>query len=92
MTEERFRYLPDTAEDEKEMLAVIGVESMEDLFTDIPDEIRLKEALAIPAAVSESELLKQMKDLAEKNVSAGRCRFSWAPVRMIIIFRALWMQ
>ena len=45
MTEERFRYLPDTAEDEKEMLAVIGVESMEDLFTDIPDEIRLKEAL-----------------------------------------------
>ena len=72
MTEERFRYLPDTAEDEKEMLAVIGVESMEDLFTDIPDEIRLKEALAIPAAVSESELLKQMKDLAEKNVSAGQ--------------------
>ena len=72
MTEERFRYLPDTAEDEKEMLAVIGVESMEDLFTDIPDEIRMKEALAIPAAVSESELLKQMKDLAEKNVSAGQ--------------------
>ena len=40
MTEERFRYLPDTAEDEKEMLAVIGVKSMEDLFTDIPEEIR----------------------------------------------------
>ena len=72
MTEERFRYLPDTAEDEKEMLAVIGVKSMEDLFTDIPEEIRLKEELAIPAAVSESELLKQMKDLAEKNVSAGQ--------------------
>jgi glycine dehydrogenase subunit 1 len=54
------------------MLAVIGVESMEDLFTDIPEEIRQKEELAIPAAVSESELLKQMKDLAEKNVSAGQ--------------------
>ena len=72
MTEEQFRYLPDTAEDEKEMLAVIGVESMEDLFTDIPEEIRLKEELAIPAAVSESKLLKQMKSMAEKNVSAGQ--------------------
>ena len=70
MTEEQFRYLPDTAEDEKEMLAVIGVKSMEDLFTDIPEEIRQKEELAIPSAVSESELLKQMKALAEKNVSA----------------------
>ncbi len=72
MTEEQFRYLPDTAEDEKEMLAVIGVESMEDLFTDIPEAIRLKEELAIPAAISESELLKHMKGLAEKNVSAGQ--------------------
>ncbi|MDB6353976.1 aminomethyl-transferring glycine dehydrogenase subunit GcvPA [Trichococcus sp. K1Tr] len=72
MTEEQFRYLPDTAEDEKEMLAVIGVKSMEDLFTDIPEEIRQKEELAIPSAVSESELLKQMKALAEKNVSAGQ--------------------
>ena len=72
MTEEQVRYLPDTAEDEKEMLAVIGVKSMEDLFTDIPEEIRQKEELAIPSAVSESELLKQMKALAEKNVSAGQ--------------------
>ena len=86
MTEERFRYLPDTAEDEKEMLAVIGVESMEDLFTDIPDEIRLKEALAIPAAVSESELLKQMKDLAEQNVDVVMPGFTHLQVAQPVSF------
>lgn len=71
MTEERFRYLPDTVEDEKEMLAVIGVDSIEDLFTDIPQAIRLQGDLDIPEAISESELLTYMRQLSSKNVSSN---------------------
>ncbi|WP_255259817.1 hypothetical protein [Lentibacillus sp. CBA3610] len=35
-----FRYLPMTESDKEEMLAAIGVESTEELFSDIPDDVR----------------------------------------------------
>lgn len=71
MTEERFRYLPDTKEDIQEMLEVIGVDSVEELFADIPQNIRLKEALQVPAAMAEESLLRHMQQLAEKNTSSN---------------------
>lgn len=63
------RYLPLTPEDRQEMLEKIGVQTMEDLLKDIPSELRIKEALDIPEALSELELTQHMTQLALKNKS-----------------------
>lgn len=67
-----FRYLPDTDQDQKDMLAALNISSVDALFADLPNEIRLQEPLAIPAAVPESILMKKMRELANKNKDANR--------------------
>ena len=62
-------YIPHTDEDVKEMLDVIGIESLEDLFSDIPSDMRMKGDLALPAPKSEGEILKYLGGLAKKNMS-----------------------
>ncbi len=62
-----FSYLPQTETDIREMLKVIGVNSIEDLFKDIPVEILKKTPLDIPEGISEYEVLKRLKGLSEKN-------------------------
>lgn len=64
----KFRYIPNTVEDQKEMLAAIGVESVDALFSDIPDTVRFKGLLNIPQAMSEQEVTTYMTKLAEKNI------------------------
>ena len=51
------------------MLREIGVDSIEDLLKGIPDSIRLKSPLKIPAAFSESELLERFTDYEHKNTA-----------------------
>ncbi len=60
-------YIPNTEAQQKEMLKEIGLRSMEDLFTAIPENVRLKRALNLPAAVSEMELTTEMRCMAAKN-------------------------
>lgn len=60
-------YLPHTDKDIEEMLQVIGVKSIEDLFADIPEEVRLQRQLEIPDSHSEIEILRQIKKLVKKN-------------------------
>src|ERR1700757_661732 len=51
-----------------EMLAAIGVDSLDELISKtIPDSIRMKKDLDIPAAVSEFEYLVELKKIAAKN-------------------------
>ena len=42
------RYIPHTAADVSEMLERIGVESLEDLFVEVPGSVRLKRPLDLP--------------------------------------------
>lgn len=63
----KHRYLPMTEEDKKEMLQTIGVDSIDDLFSDIPDKVRFKREYNIKKAKSESALLKELSRLAAKN-------------------------
>ncbi|AQS53565.1 putative glycine dehydrogenase (decarboxylating) subunit 1 [Jeotgalibaca dankookensis] len=70
MTEEDFRYLPDTSKDVSEMLAEIGVEKIDDLFSDIPKEILMTEELALPDPLSEGEVLRHMKKMAAQNTTS----------------------
>ena len=63
----KHRYLPMTEQDQKEMLASIGVEKVEELFSDIPESVRFKGEYKIKPAKSESALLKELSNLASKN-------------------------
>ncbi|MDA8234781.1 MAG: aminomethyl-transferring glycine dehydrogenase subunit GcvPA [Clostridia bacterium] len=60
-------FLPHTEEDRREMLKTIGVASMEELFADIPPEVRLQRPLDIPGPLSELELTRHLEDLSQKN-------------------------
>lgn len=64
-----FPYIPVTPEEEREMLSSIGVNSIEDLFSDIPDEIKLKRRLNINDSYSEIDLRKILRKLANENKS-----------------------
>lgn len=64
-----FRYLPMTDQDRKEMLEAIGVDSVDELFSDIPEKVRFRGRLNIPEPVSESALIKEFSKLAAKNAN-----------------------
>ncbi|MBH0329407.1 glycine dehydrogenase [Brevibacillus brevis] len=65
----KYRYLPQTDQDKREMLETLGISSVEELFADIPEEVRFKGALNIPEALSEPDLVKYFTHLANKNVN-----------------------
>lgn len=64
------RYIPNTDADERLMLDSIGAKSIEDLFVDIPSELRLGRKLDIREPLSEIELSSHMKNLSNTNKSA----------------------
>jgi glycine dehydrogenase subunit 1 len=68
------RYLPKSPADRKEMLAEIGVDSIDDLFSTIPAEFQLRRDLAIPRQHSESEILDRFRAFAE-NSAIGYASF-----------------
>lgn len=64
------RYLPLSGEERQRILRLCGVESFEELTSDIPESLRLKGLLDFDPALSESELLEHLGELAEKNIGA----------------------
>jgi glycine dehydrogenase subunit 1 len=63
------RYTPTTSEGREAMLAAIGVRTVEDLFADIPEALRLGRALDLPAGQPEQDVYEHLRALAERNVS-----------------------
>lgn len=61
------RYIPNGGEIRKEMLSELGISSIDDLFSDIPANLRFKGDLPIEDALSESEVLNKTKALGLKN-------------------------
>ena len=64
------RYTSATETDRQEMLAAIGVESIDDLFADVPEGVRLGRPLDLAPGKPEQEVFARLRDLAAKNVSA----------------------
>ena len=60
-------YIPISDQDKKEMLARIGVETVEDLFCCIPESVRLKGLLNLPGPLSEPEILEYFEERGRKN-------------------------
>jgi glycine dehydrogenase subunit 1 len=63
-------FFPNTDEDRREMLKQIGARGLDDLLTNIPASIRLRDGLALPKALSEMEVLKELQGLASQNQGA----------------------
>jgi glycine dehydrogenase subunit 1 len=63
------RYIPHTPDDVQQMLARIGVSSLEELFVEVPANVRLPRPLDLPPALAEAELVRELKALAAKNAT-----------------------
>lgn len=53
--------------DKKEMLAKIGISSVDELFQCIPDDLKFKKKLDVPEALTEPELVRKMEKMASQN-------------------------
>ncbi|WP_456278312.1 aminomethyl-transferring glycine dehydrogenase subunit GcvPA [Bacillus sp. AK128] len=65
----KHRYLPMTEQDQQEMLKAIGVDSVDELFQDIPESVRFKGEYNIKPAKSETALMKELTELANKSLN-----------------------
>ncbi|MGE5704323.1 MAG: aminomethyl-transferring glycine dehydrogenase subunit GcvPA [Clostridia bacterium] len=72
MSQNRFAhpYIPNSVPEVKEqMLREIGMSDIEEIFADIPKELRLKEKMNIPEPLTEYELERHVNKLMNKNVT-----------------------
>jgi glycine cleavage system P protein (glycine dehydrogenase) subunit 1 len=65
-------YLALTDADRDEMLRTVGVETVDELFRDLPLGVRLDRELRVEAALTEHELSMHLADLASRNVDTTR--------------------
>jgi glycine dehydrogenase subunit 1 len=63
-------YIPHTDDDRQAMLAAIGVASFDELYQDVPEDVRFPD-LDLPDAVSEMEVMGQLQALSEANLELG---------------------
>jgi glycine dehydrogenase subunit 1 len=59
-------YIPNSDEEVRQMLAVIGVRTVDDLFKDIPRELRIKKRPRLPAPATELKLQREAADAANR--------------------------
>src|SRR3989440_4154532 len=60
-------YIPNTPEDQQAMLATLGLSSLEELLTPVPENVRLRRPLDLPPAVAEPDLKRLLNNLAAQN-------------------------
>jgi glycine dehydrogenase subunit 1 len=63
----RHSFLPTVGEQETEMLAAMGIQSIHELFEDIPSKFLLKRGLKIPKGLSESEVHRTISQVLGRN-------------------------
>jgi glycine cleavage system P protein (glycine dehydrogenase) subunit 1 len=61
------RYIPNSPGERRSMLTDIGLERIEDLFDQIPEQLKLKEAIGVGDPMSEPDLLEYFRRLASEN-------------------------
>ena len=61
------KYFPHTAEDIQQMLDVVGVKSLDELYAEVPEELKLHRELHLPEGKSEIEVRQIIGELAEQN-------------------------
>lgn len=66
------RFTPHNNKDIEEMLKEIGVSSIDELFEDIPNEVKLKRELNLPPPLDELKLSEEIEDILSLNVKVKR--------------------
>ncbi len=61
------KYLPHTTKEIEEMLQVIGIDNLNDLFHNIPKNLVYNNDFNIPSSLSDLELTKHLNNLSNKN-------------------------
>ena len=64
-----FAYFPHTEDDIRQMLDRIGVKSLDDLYSDVPQDVICRNEYDLPDAMSEHEVRQYFEELAEQNTS-----------------------
>src|SRR6476620_4507238 len=72
---EPMRYLPLTGDDRADMLARVGVSSIDALFADVPQDKLLRDVPKLPRTKNELEVSRYLSRLANKNVTASSVPF-----------------
>lgn len=62
-------FIPNTPEDQRLMLETIGTKKIEDLYSNIPEEVRFRGDLNLPPALSEWEALREITRISNKSYS-----------------------
>ena len=60
-------YVPNTTKEQEEMLKAAGYASFDDMFSCIPDELKLGRELDLPSGMGELKVAARMEEIAEKN-------------------------
>lgn len=60
-------YIPHTAEQREQMLATIGVKTLDDLYQSVPHDMLIGDKLRLPEGLSELEVREAVSAMAEKN-------------------------
>lgn len=66
------QYISCTDDQKREMLDDIGLRTVDDLFADIPGQVKLGRPLNLPEAMPEMEISAHMQRLSDKNADTGR--------------------
>jgi glycine dehydrogenase subunit 1 len=74
------RYIPNSPEEREEMLEIVGLSSAEELFSSIPENVRLGRRLNVTDPLAESEVIGAMENLADKNTASRKPSFLGAGV------------
>ena len=66
------RHIGPNHDDTQKMLSIIGLKSVDELISKtVPENIRSKKAMEIPAGLTEFEMLQSLKKIGEKNIVAA---------------------
>src|SRR5579863_10015639 len=60
-------YIPNTPQDQQAMLATLGLSSLEELLSPVPENVRLRRPLDLPPALAEPDLKRLLGNMAAKN-------------------------
>lgn len=62
-----FKFFPQTKEEIEQMLKQVGMNSLDDLYADVPEQIRFRGEYDLPEPMSETEIRSLFEKLGEKN-------------------------
>lgn len=74
------RYIPNSPEEREEMLRVVGLNSADELFRSIPNDVKLNRELNVTEPLAEPEVIGALENMANRNTASRKTSFLGAGV------------